>query len=149
MIATRTNLQSKVLHAILAKLRIDDEGKAKMVYEVSNERTSKSSELSFLEMKTLIDRLNELSKVHTPSPSQEGKFVPKTKEDESKQKMRRTILSRCYTLLWTNNDGVDYDKLNNFLLTHGAVKKKLNDLEHDELVKVVTQFNTMDLNQYK
>jgi hypothetical protein len=148
-IPTRTNKQSLVLHAILAKLGINPEGKAQIVYEVSNERTSESSKLSFLEMKTLIDKLNELSKGHTPNPTQEGKFVPKTKEAESMQKMRRTILSCCYTMHWTDNDGVDYIALDKFLLEKGVVKKRLNELTHDELVKVVTQFKEMDKKEYK
>lgn len=137
MIATRTNSQSRVLHSILNKLGIDADGKAEMVYQVSDGRTSKSSELSFLEMKTLIDKLNELSKGQINTTA------------ESNNKMRRAILSCCYTMHWTNNDGVDYDRLDNFLLTSGVVKKKLNDLNHDELVLVTSQFKQMEKKEYK
>lgn len=142
-IATRTTAQLQRLHALLAKIGIDKETKQQMIYDLTGGRTSSAGDLMFMEAKELIDKLQKSQ----PGVTHNNK--PISKEAESNQKMRRAILSRCYTLHWTNNDGVDYDRLNNFLITHGAVKKKLNDLNHDELVKVVTQFNTMDFNQFR
>ena len=141
----RTNEQSIRLHTILGKLGVDKETKETMVYEATAERTNKSSAMYVHECDGLINalqnKLNEATKYPSNLPSREAKatLIHKQKMD----KMRKAILSMCYQMLWTDNDGVDYDRLDAFLLKSGVVKKKLNDLSLLDLTKAVTQFQTI------
>lgn len=145
-IATRTTAQLQRLHAIIGKLGIDKETKENMIYNLTGGRTSSAGDLMFLEAKLLIETLQKQVQSMT---STKASFTPKTKEELSNNKMRKAILSCCYTMHWTDNDGVDYERLDAFLLENGKVKKKLNDLTHEELVLVVTQFKQMEIKEYK
>jgi len=60
--------------------------------------------------------------------------------NESMNKIRR----KCYHLTgqrgWVNPNGKpDMDRLDQFLLKHGAIKKKLNEQNYDELMGTVNQ----------
>ncbi|MBW7848359.1 MAG: hypothetical protein H3C41_09800 [Bacteroidales bacterium] len=129
-----TKQQLKVFHAILAKRGLMDM-KPIIVSDESSGRTEHASQLTVHEMAALIKRLQV---------NHELRFdTVKTAEN----RMRRRILSLCYSLGWTRYDEqkrmqtADMERLEAWLQKYGYLhKKKLNDYAYNELVKLVTQF---------
>lgn len=65
------------------------------------------------------------------------------------QRMRRRILSICYTINWVKLDPktqklvVDMDRLNSWFIKYSYLHKPMNDYKYDELGVVVTQFERL------
>jgi len=128
-----TKGQIRVFHAILAKRGIADM-KPQLVSSQCDGRTEHASELSVTEMSELIKRLQLEPDIRLDSVK------------EAENRMRRRILSLCYTIGWTVLDKskgkheVDWEKLNAWLIKYGYLHKLLNDYTYNELTKLVTQF---------
>ncbi len=141
-----TPQQSQVLHALLAKLGIMD-GKAHLVRQFTNGRSSSSKDLTFAEAKDLIDSLNR----QVPA---KARAVHKPVEDERKA-MFRKIYHMAHELGWevmgtdlrTGKPGliVDMERINNWCLAYGGFKKKLKEHSTEECRRLVTAFEQMYL----
>lgn len=129
-----TKKQLKVFYTILS-LRGLAEMKAQIVSSHSDGRTEHASELSSGEMKVLIDKMQL-------NPTLRFNSI-----QEAENRMRRRILSLCYTLGWTILDRqkgkhiVDFARLDGWLSKYGFLHKtRLNDYTYKELTTLVTQF---------
>lgn len=133
MDATKT--QIKVFRAILAAKGIMDM-KDELVHQHSNGRTTHASALKAQELQELIDRL------------QPERTARPRLDREAGNRMRRRILSLCYTLGYTNmnpatgKQTVDWDRLNAWMLKYGYLHKPLNQYTLSELPRLVSQFET-------
>lgn len=129
-----TKKQLKVFYTILS-LRGLAEMKAQIVSSHSDGRTEHASELAPSEMKALIDKMQLNPTLRFDSTQ------------EAENRMRRRILSLCYTLGWTTLNprkgaqGIDWTRLEAWLIKYGYLHKaRLNDYTYNELPKLVTQF---------
>lgn len=121
----RTPAQSNRLFGLLGKLDIDNEGRAYLVEQFTEGRTTSTKELREHECAALIDHLDNL--------------VRNTNADAA-QKMRRKVFSIAHELGWEDIGGkVDTDRLHNWLLKYGYLHKPLNDYTSHELPRLITQ----------
>lgn len=133
------------LHGLLSSLGLMDE-KKRLILELTDGRTDKSSDLSDEEGQTLIQFLSE------KAGNKEYKPVA------DKQKMRRKILACCHEMGWyvkievngkktlKLRDGkpiLDYNRVDEWCLRYATDKKRFNDLDADALVAAVTAFERM------
>lgn len=115
-----------------------------LVSSYSMGRTDNSAELTDLEIGELIRYLSQL-----PKQSQDPNRSTKTGVNDRGQKMRRRILSICYTIGWTVWDErlqkhrVDHPRLNAWLLKYGYLHKPLNRYTYAELGRLVSQFENL------
>jgi hypothetical protein len=116
--------QLKAIHTLLGKAGLKDE-KDSIIYSFTEGRTTSSKKMMRVEAKNLITHLK----------SQD----PATKAAE---KMRNKIISLAHEMGWRipNTDKIDIAHINNWCLTRGHVKKKLDDYTSKELTVIVTQF---------
>jgi hypothetical protein len=116
--------QLTAIHTLLSKHSLKDE-KASIVEAFSAGRTTSSKELRFAEAAALIGHLKSLE------PTVGGA-----------EKMRNKILSMAHEMNWRHEgtQRVDMDHVNNWCLSRGYIKKKLDDYTYNELPKLVTQF---------
>jgi hypothetical protein len=137
-----TKSQIKVLHAALVRRGILDM-KAAIVSDHTKGRTEHSSDMKYNEMKDLIDSLNA------------GHNVRHSVDKEACNKMRRRILSMCFTIGWTRyslmrlKQEVDYGILHTWMIKYSYLHKALNEYTYDELPKLVTQFESFTKTQLK
>lgn len=125
----RTLEQNAVLHKLLGELGIEPELKSELVFQYTNGRTERSSQMNVEECQALINHLNHIKKEVRPD-----------KED----KMRKKILSICHEMNWKTPQGkIDWDRLNNWMLKYGYLKKRLNEYSFTELPTLVTQFESL------
>lgn len=118
-----TNKQLSKLHTLLAQSGMTD-SKKQLVFEVSGRRTVSSKELTYKEVVSLIEYLEDIL---------------------GTEKMRRKIFALAYEAGiiygYTPEDKkMNAAKLNIFLAERGAVKKELNKMSKAELLQVVNQF---------
>jgi len=121
--------QLSKIHVLLNQFGILDD-KAELVRQFTNGRETSSTQLTFNEARALITHLS--------------KFDPL-------DKMRKKVFALAFSTGIIYGDSPDdrkmnVAKLNMFLRERGAVKKELNKLSKDELVKVVNQFSAMTKN---
>lgn len=131
LIQPNTNRQ---LHLLLNRAGVMP-NKADLVHSFTEGRTEHSSEMQEWEALNLINHLRT--------------------EDESAQRMRRKVLAICHTLGWykrneqnklVEQDGrpvLDMERINNFCLTRGPFKKKLQKHTTKELTTLVTVFEKL------
>lgn len=126
-----TAKQKRIVHALLAKRGLMDM-KAELVMVHTSGRTKHSSEMTRQEIARLINTL------------QDG-FADQ-KPFEADRRMRRRILSLCYSLGWTRADQtqqkmvLDTDRLDAWMVKYSYKHKPLADYRHHELPLLVTQF---------
>lgn len=117
--------QNKIVHSLLAKTGLMQQ-KATLVHSFSKGRTQSSRELSFDEATELIGYLKKVSPFG------------------GEAKMRRKIISMAHEMGWHNLiEGrwvADMRHVNNWCVQFGYLKKELNKYTHDELPKLVSQF---------
>lgn len=116
--------QLKCLNTLVSKLGIEKTTKEVMILGFSNGRASSSKDLTLAEATAIILHLKKI---------------------DPNERMRRKVFALAYDagIIWgdTPEDRkMNAAKLNVFLLKGGTVKKELNAMSHDELVKVVSQF---------
>jgi hypothetical protein len=144
--------QNKLLHALLA-LTNNTQYKEDLVASFTENRTTKSSELSVDEAQHLITHLKSL----TPNPSPEKgegnkrltKDAQKSADAEKTNKQRRKLIALAWQMNWTctkvNANGSTYtacdmNRVNGWCSNYGYLKKPLNDYTLDELPLLLTQF---------
>lgn len=110
-----------------------------LVYSYSHGRTTNSAELSDLEIAELIRKLeNEQQDKPTHSTA-----------TRNGDRMRKRILSMCYTIGWTIYDDynkkvvVDMERLNNWMRKYSYKHKPLNEYRYNELRDLVSQFEKL------
>ncbi len=127
-----TQPQIAKLHVLLNNLGLIDQ-KAEIVYNLTDGRTQSSKDLSIDEARRLIINLAE----YDPS-----------------ERLKSLIFSLGYQagILYGNSKDdkkINAAKLNMFLLDRGAVKKELNAMNYNELVKTHRQFEAIVKNTDK
>ena len=138
-----TKGQIRVFYSILAKRGLT-EMKPHLVSSQSDGRTEHASQLTVSEMSALINRLQ---------------LAPELRFDTTKtaeNRMRRRILSLCYSIGWTTFNRVkgkhepDWKRLEAWLTKYGYLHKaRLNDYTYNELTKLVTQFENFAKTEMK
>lgn len=127
----RTLQQNAQLHTLLTRLDLQEE-KADLVYQHTQGRTTRSSEMLYNECASLIGYLNNMV-----SRKQRSRFD----YNDPANRMRRKILSICHEMGWETDSGkIDWPRLNAWLLKYGYLHKGLNDYTAKELPRLVTQF---------
>lgn len=121
-----TKKQLSKLHVVLAQAGMT-ESKKELIYQVSNRRTTSSTQLTYSEVTSLIDYLEDIL---------------------GTDKLRRKVFSLAYEAGIIYGDTPDDKKmnaakLNRFLLDRGTVKKELKCMNKLELTKVVSQFSSI------
>ncbi len=127
-----TKKQLTKIHVLLNQLGVIDE-KAELVKQITNGRETSSRQLTFNEAKSLLAHLS--------------KFDPL-------DKMRRKVFALAYEagFIYGNtleDRQMNIAKLNKFLRVSGTVKKDLNRMNKDELIKVINQFTGILKNNEK
>jgi hypothetical protein len=118
-----TKAQLSKIHVLMNQLKIIDD-KASFINEFTNGRTSSSKEMSLEEG---IDLIRHLS-LYDPN-----------------DKMRKKIFALAYNagIIWGDTPAdkkMNSIKLNEFIKSRGAVKKELNSMSKNDLIKTVSQF---------
>lgn len=114
-----------------------------LVARFSSGRTENSSELTDLELNELIRYLEQIA------PRDSAQRRTRSGSDYRGQKMRRRILSLCYTVGWVIWDPqaakhvVDFSRLRAWMVKYSYLHKPLDDYEHKELQTLVSQFEEM------
>ena len=122
-----TEKQLKKIHTLLGKVGLRDDKEA-IISHFTTGRTTSSRQMMKDEAAALISHLTKF----------DGK-------EESCEKMRSKILSYAHEMGWrlSGSDRIDMPHVNNWCLKNSYLKKKLDDYTHDELPKLVTQFETV------
>lgn len=123
---TATKPQIAKIHVLLSNLGITEQ-KAEIVYNLSNGRTESTKELFIEEARRLISNLSEY---------------------DPKERQKSLIFSLAYQagiIYGSSSDDkkINAAKLNLFLKNRGAVKKELNTMSYNELVKIHRQFEAI------
>lgn len=133
-----THQQIRRLYFLLDQLGIRHL-KNDLVMDASGGRTESARELKNLEMNELLTHLdNKLKEAKNESQ-------PKPGSVQKMDRMRKRILSMCYSIGWTRynpekrRQEVDMDRLEAWLLKYGYLHKPLNDYTYMELPALVTQ----------
>lgn len=118
-----TNQQLKKIHVMLNQLSLM-EHKATIVSSITYGRTTSSKEMNIHEAKHLIEQLST---------------------SDADCRMRRKIFALAYEAGIIYGETLEDKKMNSikldkFLKERGTVKKELNQLSHEELIKTVNQF---------
>lgn len=124
-----TTPQLTKIHVLLSQFGITED-KADLVSQFTNGRETSSRKLTFDEAKSLLQHLS--------------RFDPSNK-------MRRKVFALAYTAGIIYGDTpqdkkINIAKLDMFLKEKGTVKKALNKMSNEELIKVVNQFTAIKKN---
>lgn len=118
------------LHTLIGKLHIDEDAKRAMIAGATNGRTTSSREMTSQEIEGLCNGLA------STALSQQGDIK------DSRDVMRKKIISRGYKLGWTLPNGkIDMEAVNTWCIDYGHMHVPLNDYKYDELVKLVGQMD--------
>lgn len=128
----------KKLHLFLNRLNMNTaEDKEMFAFQFSNERTTKTSELTIKEYDQLLNRLQSLSN-----------------QQDACNTMRRKIISRAHEMSWTYQDAngktkANIKRINDWCVKFGYLHKPLNDYTEKELPALVTQFDKVYVDYLK
>jgi hypothetical protein len=123
----RTNEQHKRLFGLLAKLNWM-EYRYDLASSFSNQRTDSTSKLSIEECDAMITMLqNEVKKYEVPQ------------EPTKLNKMRGKFFHYCHELNWKKNGKLDDERITNWLLKYGYMKKPLNDYTEKQMYRLLQQ----------
>lgn len=126
----RNKKQNSTLHALLGKLNVDKEQKEELVYKHTKGRTSSSSAMLVHECQALINELQVIANK-----------IPKSTEDQKKDRQRKKMFSIARELGWTKDGKVEVKRLYEWVEKYGYLHPKhLNDYTLQELPKLLTQF---------
>lgn len=123
---TATKPQIAKIHVLLSNLGITEQ-KAQIVYDLSSGRTESTKELFIDEARRLITSLSEY---------------------DPKERQKSLVFSLAYQagIIYgssADDKKINAAKLNLFLKERGAVKKELNAMNYNELVKTHRQFEAI------
>lgn len=133
----RTTTQNKRLYQLLNRLGINKDSQEDMVYSFTNGRTTKSSEMTYIECNSMI---KELEFQAEGMQKREGKF---------KQQLRRNIFKLMYDTGLINNSMDSEGKMemiNAWAKNKLHFTKELNYLSIDELNRFVRQLQAVRRN---
>lgn len=125
----RTQAQNRRLHSLLSAAGIAEDEKAALVFSFSQARTKSTAELTEAEAAAMIKYIIALA--------------PADVETIRIKKMRSSVLHIISDLGWCNEGGVDYKRLNTFMLNRAVVRKPLKEYTTEELVLLITQLKKM------
>jgi len=131
-------IKHRKLYKLLAEKKLMSR-RHDIVYAASDGTTENSAELSELQIDDLIEYLENYGE---EKPTRSGVAY-------NGQRMRRRILSMCYSIGWTRFDAdqkrhvVDMERLDGWLRKYSHLHKALNDYKYDELPVVVHQFENL------
>ena len=135
--STITKGQLSKIHVLLSQAKLTDQ-KAMLVQSFSRGRCSSCKDLT----------MNEAIE-----------FIKYLSVEDANNSMRRKVFALAYEaeIIWgdtPDDKRMNSAKLNKFLLERGTVKKSLNDMDREELIKTVNQFqqivkHTEESNQNK
>jgi hypothetical protein len=116
--------QIKAIYSLLGKHGLRDEKKS-IVSAFTAEKTTSVSAMSFSQAAALIAHLKGLDPT-----------------DRATDRMKNKIISMAHELGWRKpgTTDVDMDHVNNWMKSFSYLKKPLDDYKHNELPKLVTQF---------
>lgn len=124
----RTPQQHQRLFGLLGKLGLGEETRHTLVHTFTNGRTTSTRDMLAHECNQLIMHLENMV------PGSEHPLF----------NARRKLFAIAHELGWERKDGtIDRDRLNEFLMRRGAVKKPFLQLNRAELAQVITQLETM------
>jgi hypothetical protein len=135
----RTHKQNTRLHSVLARLapvyehsQIKTDG----AFEISNGRTSKSSELTVEEMNVFIKQLEAEVMRRNTNPT-----VPE------EERMRKKIFAIMHAIEWVTQEGkLDYRALSSWLMKYRDAKRPhLSKYHGKELREIVSSFERMEI----
>lgn len=121
----RTAAQNNRIWALVAQAGLSKDDVAALVYQVTNGRTSRSSEMEVREADMLIDNLQQ-------------KVGSKAKD--TLDTMRKKIISMAREMNWEKNGRADMQRIYAWVLKYSPFHKPLNDHNQAELAALVTQF---------
>ena len=141
--STITKNQIIIIQSIINKNPNLKAAKEDIVSEVSKGRTTSVAALLFAEADSLIKGLKK-----------ETTFKKEVNKADPCHKMRGKILSHAHELGWhkkdakgnlirdpaTNKTKIDFERVNEWCIKYGYLKKKLDKYTYDELPKLVWQF---------
>ncbi|OQY03223.1 MAG: hypothetical protein B6I20_05450 [Bacteroidetes bacterium 4572_117] len=133
----RTIKQNSRLYQLLTQLGINDDNKEDMVYSFTNERTTKSSEMTYVECTSMIKVLErQLSK-------------QQRREAELRQKLRRNVFKLMFDIGKLNSAMDNPEKIkviNAWIEKMFKFNKHFNYLSTAELGKAIKQLYTIRRN---
>jgi len=136
----RTKSQNKRLYALLSQLNINDENKKELVYQFTNGRTERSSEMEYRECNNLIMSLQEQLITLKNKQANERQY------SGIEQGLRREIFKLMYDIGFIHNREDNKRKLlviNAWIKKKIKLEKQLNELSVDELNKMIKQLRTV------
>ena len=130
----RTTSQNKRLYGLMSKLGINADTKESLVWEFTNGRTGKSSEMEYRECNNLISSLQD-------------EFNTRNRQKaDLMQKQRRNIFKLMYDcgLIDGNmNSEQKVSVINKWIKNKQNTDKTLNELSFDELLKLIKQLQAV------
>jgi hypothetical protein len=123
---TITPPQLMAIHVLLSKAGLSDkDDKKSAVRHFTSNRTESSREMYREEARALIEHLKRLDNTAVVS-----------------DKMRKKLLSLAHEMDWRKEGtkSIDMDRINNWCIKYGYLHKKLDAYKHNELPKLLTQF---------
>lgn len=129
----RTLSQNKTFHTLLGQTGLTAE-KPALVNEFTGGRSSSSADMSVDEMAMLILHLQDCLGT-VPATIRQA-------DAASANQQRRRILAVAHQLRWEVAGGaVDMARVDKFCTEHGYLHKSLNDYTHEQLPKLINQFD--------
>lgn len=135
----RTATDNARFHMLVTKNKLEKADKAELVQRVTNGRATSSKDLTHSECMAAIKILDPAT------PAQK-----RTRYDphDPCNMMRRKVLSYMHELDYETAEGkIDMPRVDAWCEKFGKFKKKLNAHNHDELVALVSQVETMYRNE--
>jgi len=123
-----TPQQLKCANTLVSQLGIDKEAKGVMIMGFTGGRSDSSKELTYNEAAAFIKHLKGLD------PNKAGA-----------EKMRNKILYYAHEMGWhiKGTTKIDMQRVDNWCLTKGYIKRKLDNYSYEELPKLVSQFEAV------
>lgn len=124
--------QIKKARTMLSKAGLSDD-KDRLVMEYTNNRTVHLSEMNHQEAQAMFDGLSALMGLKTE---------PKNDRSPARTKMVRKVLYMAHEMNWElpNSRKVDMNRVNNWCMKHSPFHCKLDDVDTDDLPRLVAVF---------
>ncbi len=122
----RTKKQNTILHALMGKLRINEDLKKDMVYDFTNGRTIHTSEMSIKEADEMIRFLRS--------------EINKNDREFQSDRMRKKIIAKFVDMGYVTKEGkADMPRIYAWVEKYGYLHKHLNKYTYEELPKLVSK----------
>jgi len=139
---TITKSQIAAIHTLLHKHNLMEE-KRQVIEQISNGRTSRTTELTWTEAQQWINAMN-----------QGHEYMPPKTQHPNKDKMIKSIIAMAHEMGWIKRETIaqpdgslkpqnNYSDLHDWVLKFGYLKKPLNEYSYEELPILVTAFRNV------